>query len=283
MSEGAQEVQGQPQSQPSGEMIAGKFKAVEEFEKGFSNLATEVGIPPPKKLFGKDGSYEDLPAAVAAYKALESVHGKVKSKPQEPKAEPKQPTPGDIKIPDSPPPTPDSVDAILAKAGLTSNELTNEWLSKGQLTADQYAKLATAGYPKAIVDAYFEGQKAVASTIVGTWQKSYDEAAKEVGGDDKAKWLVQNARSFVDESEIARLNASLKDPQAVRGAIRELQYLHSKKYGTAGGSIQDGTGGGAGSVTGATSHKELKEIMAGVKRGDKTAIARLAKTDMSKI
>ena len=66
----------------------------------------------------------------------------------------------------------DEIGADLSTKGVDPEALLNEYNSKGELSQESYAKLAEAGYSKAIVDAIIAGQAAAAVLRPYRWQNS---------------------------------------------------------------------------------------------------------------
>jgi len=108
---------------PAGEstLLAGKYKTVEELVKGYKNLESKLGAPPP------------APAA---------------------------PAPAGTPAPAGVVPPIDAA-AAVKQAGLDFEALNAEYAANQTITDESYAKLEKAGIKRDIVDAYIEGQKAL--------------------------------------------------------------------------------------------------------------------------
>lgn len=151
--------------------------------------ATPPSDPPtedrPQWLPEKFKSPEDM---AKAYAELESKLGK-----------PAEPTP-----PADPTATPpaDQVADELATKGLDLNNFSQEFNTKGELSAESYDKLEKAGYPRNIVDQYIDGQKAQAAL--------YESEVKSIAGGDKG---------FAEMVDWAKANLSPADIQAYNNAI----------------------------------------------------------------
>lgn len=128
---------------------------------------------------------EDL---AKSYKELEST----KSKPAEEK-KPDEATPANQ----------DEASKALEAKGLNFDEFSVEFLQKGELSAESFAKLEKAGIPKAMVDQYIEGQKALAVR--------YEADVKSVaGGDDGfAEMVTWAVAGGVSKDEIAAYNRAI--------------------------------------------------------------------------
>lgn len=151
--------------------------------------ATPPSDPPtedrPQWLPEKFKSPEDM---AKAYAELESKLGK-----------PAEPTPP--ADPNATPPS-DQVADELANKGLDLTDFSQEFNTKGELSAESYDKLEKAGYPRNIVDQYIDGQKARAAL--------YESEVKAVaGGSEKFSEMVDWARANLSQAEIDAYNRSV--------------------------------------------------------------------------
>lgn len=137
----------------------------------------------PEWLPGKFSSVEDL---AKAYAELESKLGtpKVDTPPVAPVA-----------------PTVDATKELQAK-GLDINSFSAEFAATGELSADSYAKLATAGYDKTLVDNYIQGQ-AARTALFAT------EVKASAGGDEGYVQMITWAQSALSPAEQAAFNKAM--------------------------------------------------------------------------
>lgn len=125
-----------------------------------------------------------------AYAELESKIGKAPEKSPEEKP---------LEIPDPAKASDEEVSQTLTERGLNMDDFSNEFSQNGELSADSYKKLEAAGIPKATVDLYIEGQKALST--------QYESTVKsEVGGDENYIQMVTWAKSNLTPSEISAFN-----------------------------------------------------------------------------
>ncbi len=128
----------------------------------------------PAWLPEKFKSAEDM---VASYKALEAKLG---TTPAPAAAAPAVATPvkagAALEVP-----APEAAAAAVANAGLDMGALQSEWQTNGgDLKPETYASLEKAGIPKAMVEGYVAGQKALAA--------DYDSSAyATAGGQEKSE------------------------------------------------------------------------------------------------
>lgn len=165
----------------------------------------DEGTPPPTEPTTEDRpqwlpekfkSPEDL---AKAYAELETKLGKpAESQQADPNANPST----------------DQVKDELATKGLDLSEFSNEFNSKGELSAESYDKLEKAGYPRNIVDQYIDGQKARAAL--------YESEVKSVaGGEQSFSEMVEWAKANLSPTEISAYNAAIDsgDPNIAKLAV----------------------------------------------------------------
>lgn len=110
----------------------------------------------------------------------------------------------------------------LASKGLDLAVFSDEFSQKGELGPDSYEKLEKAGYPKAIVDQYIEGQKALAA--------NYETEVKSAaGGADKFAEVSTWAAANLPVSEIEAYNRAIdsKDMETAKLAVAGITAKYS--------------------------------------------------------
>lgn len=115
----------------------------------------------------------------------------------------------------------------LSEKGLDFSEFNAEFSTKGELSAESYAKLAAAGFDKQIVDNYINGQKAVMA--------QYETAVtSEVGGSEKYSEIVSWAKANLSDAEINAYNAAVSsgDLAQAKLAVLGLSAKFSKAVGS---------------------------------------------------
>jgi hypothetical protein len=151
----------------------------------------------PQWLPEKFKSPEDM---AKAYAELESKLGK-----------PADPTPP---VDPSATPPADQVADELATKGLDLNNFSQEFNTKGELSAESYDALEKAGYPRNIVDQYIDGQKAQAAL--------YESEVKSIAGGDKSfAEMVDWAKANLTPAEIQAYNNAIdsRDPNQAKLAV----------------------------------------------------------------
>lgn len=116
-------------------------------------------------LAGKFKSVDDL---VSSYKVLESKLGQGKSEDpqdeQQPQDEQKQDAPAEDETPDPYGPV---VSGAMQQAGLSADEVSDHYFKNGSLTDDHYAALEKAGFTRDLVDVYLAGVQSKAAEAAG--------------------------------------------------------------------------------------------------------------------
>ena len=234
------------------EKLAGKYETPEALDKGYRELHKAAGlgeIPADKSLVGT--VFTDAKAQAAAYSALESLYG---GRTKTPPTDDNKPVARDDSLsikPEAPVDTPADIGAILTKAGLDAGEVTEEWRTKGALSAKMYQALGRSGIPKVAVDAFMHGQQAVAELYTQRVTSAVTEAEKIAGGKDQLAVLRSWALANIESGRLARLNAQVdSDPGFYPDMVRLLAADYSSKNGNKGPGLSTGSatgsrGGGA--------------------------------------
>jgi hypothetical protein len=138
---------------------------------------------------------------------------------------------------------PTTADEAVEAAGLDMGKLTEEYDSIGGLTDDSYAALEKAGIPKATVDQYIEGQKAL---VAQAQTEAYSLTDGKEGYEAMSAW----AKANLSAEELTNYNTQVNSTNAkVRSmAIRGLHAQFSADSGEGkplvhGGATTGSTGG----------------------------------------
>jgi len=129
----------------------------------------------------------------------------------------------------------------VESAGLSMDTLQAEYDSTGELKEESYEALAKAGVNKEYVDAFIEGQKAIADQIS-------NEVKSTVGGNERYNEIVNWAKGGLNPEEVTAYNNAVNsnDLNAVRLAVAGLQ----SRYEAANGRDPELVAGKAGSDAG---------------------------------
>jgi hypothetical protein len=115
---------------------------------------------------------------------------------------------------------PKTADEAVEKAGLDMGKLTEEYDTNEGLTDDSYAALEAAGIPKATVDQYIQGQKALVS-------QAQNEAYSLTDGKEGYEAMSGWAKANLSAEELSNYNTQVNSPNS---KVREMAIrgLHSQ-------------------------------------------------------
>lgn len=146
----------------------------------------------------------DESAAKAAAQAADSAPQQQQQPPAEPEKKPEE---------------------ALESRGLDLAEFSNEFAEKGELSAESFEKLEKAGIPKSFVDAYIEGQKALANQL-------RSDVFAAVGGEQQYQTMLAWAQAALTKAEQDAFNkATLGSREEVMLAVNSLKGRFEGAYG----------------------------------------------------
>ena len=139
--------------------------------------------------------------------------------PQDPPAEQE-------KKPEEPPKAAEEKAAeALESRGLDLAEFSDEFDEKGELSAESFEKLEKAGIPKTFVDAYIEGQKALANQL-------RSDAFTAVGGEQQYQTMLAWAQTALTKAEQDAFNKATRGSrEEVMLAVNSLKGRFEGAYG----------------------------------------------------
>ena len=180
------------QSTQSVEGLPEKFKSVEDLAKSYSELEKKLGEQTPKQ--------EEVDPVSAT-----------KLKEEAPKQE------NSLEI---------AEDAV-ENAGLNFDTLAQEYAEKGQLGDESYKALEQSGIPKAYVDQFIAGQKAIG-------EQQTNNVKTMVGGEDAYNEMASWASKNMSEGEKKAYNAAVNsaDMDTVKLAVDGLRAKYQAANGT---------------------------------------------------
>ncbi len=186
----------QPDQQPE-KLLAGKYKTEDELNKGIIELLKQKG------------SLEDV------YKALEKDQGKLKSQSQS-----TDNTGSETTQPDK-----TNVEKVVENVGLDFDVLAGEYNEIGSLSDESYQKFEKAGIKREIVDAYIEGQKAIA-------ERNQDLIYQTVGGAENYQAMIDWAVANLSPKEKSAYNNAINgDTEQIKLAVEGLSARYVKANG----------------------------------------------------
>jgi hypothetical protein len=177
---------------PRPEGLPEKFKSVEDMAKSYSELESKLGA--------QDKSYENETSQPEP-----KQESKTESKPE-----------GDLEI----------AEKAVSNAGLNMETLQNEYNEKGQLDDKSYESLEKAGIPKSYVDAFINGQAALA-------KQQGDEVKAVVGGEESYNKIASWAAENMTEGEKKAYNDTVngRDVESIKLAVAGLKAKYDMANG----------------------------------------------------
>ena len=143
-----------------------------------AETTTEEKVEQPnEKILGKFDTQEDL---IKSYQELEKKISQPKTEDKGLEIEAK-------------------AEEAVAKAGLDMTALQSEYDTNGELSKDSIDKLTSVGIDKSIIDAYIDGQAALAQNIE-------TDIKNTVGGNEQYKGMMEWAKENLSAEEISAYN-----------------------------------------------------------------------------
>ena len=156
-------------------LLAGKYKSVEELEKGYKELQNKLsqGKPEPEA-------------------AEEVEEGEAQSEPESRSAKEIY---GDL------------VGSRLDEAEIDFTDMNSRWQQSGELTTDDYSQLDEAGFNKEMVDAYLAGLNYQAAKDSALTMQQVNEVKASVGGEAEYAAMAEWASKNLSAEDLAAYNS----------------------------------------------------------------------------
>lgn len=211
------------------EMVAKGEAAVQAGQTHRDPNADQPGVP--KKFMNEDGSV-NVEAMAKSYSELEKKLGQPKPQNQTQEDPQKSLQVEDKATEDQPktetPQVENELQAreLVTSKGIDFDALTQEYNSLGGLTPKSYEALEKAGIPKETVDAYVQGQYALAEKFEG-------EAMDMVGGRETYKEMAEWARTNMTPGQLQAYNNAVasRDPDVIKFAVGALKAQYESANG----------------------------------------------------
>lgn len=196
-----------PKTDDRPEWFNEKFKTVEDQAKAYNELE--------KKLGAKPKADDEVDPAVAAAAAADAEADAA--------AAALIPDSEDVK----------AAKALTTAAGLDFDALSASYAKNGKLDDAEYAALAKAGHPKALVDSFIKGQQALATADEGRVEATRQSVFTTVGGEQNYAAMVEWAGENFTEAEITVFNNSVNgvDTNATMFAVKALKAQYEAAEG----------------------------------------------------
>jgi hypothetical protein len=182
----------------------------------------------PEKFWDAAKGEVNVEAMAKSYVELEKTRTPAQEPAKEPAKEPAQADPAK------------AAEAVAA-AKLDMSTLQQEFQAGGKLSDDSYAKLAAAGFDKAVVDAHIAGQVALA-------QQRDSEGFNLAGGQESFGKMTAWAQTALAPADIEAFNSAVTGtPAQMKQAITALKAQYEAAVGkdpalVSGGSAGDNSG-----------------------------------------
>lgn len=186
------------------QLLAGKYKSVEDLEKAYKELQTKLSQRPGDSV-EDDGEVDDS------------------DEEEQPEAGNAKEIYGDL------------IGGRLEDAGIDFDDMNTRWQQSGELSSDDYGQLQEAGFTKDMVDAYLSGLQYKAAQDTAMTVREITAIKQEFGGDKAYGEMLQWAADNLSPDEVEGFNqivtSPTTSPSAVRMAISGLQARYSSANG----------------------------------------------------
>ena len=186
----------------------------------------------PKKFLNEDGSV-NVEAMAKSYSELEKKLSQPKAQATTPTDEPKEAPKQDKPTEDSPKETPKvenegQARELVTSKGIDFDGLAREFSASGNLSEETYTRLEAAGINKDTVDAYIQGQVALA-------EKYQNEAMDAIGGKEAYQAMAEWAKDNLAPGQLKAYNQAVAsyDMDTVNFAVQGLKAQYDKANGAA--------------------------------------------------
>lgn len=192
-----------------GQLLAGKYKSVEDLEKGYKELQSKLS----QRVQPTDST---APADEAE-----------QSDEQEPDDEPAEPS-GDAKEIYG-----EFIGSRLEEAGIDFGSMNTRWQQTGELTGEDYTQLEQAGFTKDMVDAYLSGLQYKAAKDSDLSAQQVAAVKAEFGGEQGYAQMLEWAAENLSQDEIDGFNTIVNGSNmpAIKLAISGLQARYNQQVG----------------------------------------------------
>lgn len=190
----------QEQGDDSEQLLAGKYKSVDDLEKAYKELQSKLGQQQVDE--GEDGEVvEDQPESEDKPSAAE-IYG-------------------------------DFIGNRLEEAGVDYSDINARWQQEGRLSEEDYASLEGAGFSREMVDSYLTGLQYRTSQDSALAAQEVTAIKQEYGGEAQYNRMIEWAGNNLSQEEINDFNQLINTQPigAVRLAIAGLHARYTSAEG----------------------------------------------------
>lgn len=151
----------------------------------------------------------------------------------------------------------DAAAELLATHGISYKDLCAEYTANGELSEKSLASLNKAGFPKALIENYIEGQQSRLEASFGSYIK------KAAGGDKQYETICQWAANNLSEAEIHRYDKAIEtnNLDTALTALEGLMLKYEKANGKAPEIIRGKAPARQAAIKGFNSMEEMADAM----------------------
>ena len=151
----------------------------------------------------------------------------------------------------------DAAAELLATHGISYRDLCAEYTANGELSEKSLASLNKAGFPKALIENYIEGQQSRLEASFGSYIK------KAAGGDKQYETICQWAANNLTKAEIHRYDKAIEtnNLDTALTALEGLMLKYEKANGKAPEIIRGKAPARQAAIKGFNSLEEMADAM----------------------
>tara|TARA_R100000152_G_C6700309_1_gene129977 strand:+ start:43 stop:843 length:801 start_codon:yes stop_codon:yes gene_type:complete len=174
------------------ELLAGKYKSVEELEKGYQELQQKLSkgeSAEESEITESDSEQEEANA--------KEIYG-------------------------------DFIGGRFEENGINFQDMNTRWQETGELTTEDYGELESAGFTRDMVDSYLSGLQFRQTQDTQLATQQIMEIKQEFGGEAEYNNMIEWAGKNLDQGEIDAFNNMIRTPNKdqIRIAIAGLQSAY---------------------------------------------------------
>jgi len=198
---------GEQEEEPA-ELLAGKYKSVDDLEKAY------------KELQAKLSRGESLPPETEDNSATDEEGDTTDEEDDKPTGNARE-LYGDL------------IGGKLDEAGIDFQDMNTRWQQTGTLEAEDYDQLAEAGFSRDMVDAYLSGLQYKAAQDTALSVKEVASIKESLGGETEYNRMIQWAASNLSPDEVEGFNQIINTQpmSAVKMAVSGLHARYSAAEG----------------------------------------------------
>lgn len=191
------------ESPSEGELLAGKYKSVEELEKAYKELQTKLGQGAKAAPASTEADEDDQSEAEQADDITEAPAGNAKEIYGE------------------------FIGSRLEEANIDFSSMADRWTQTGKLDDGDYGQLEEAGFTRDMVDAYLAGLNYKAAQDSQLTVKEITAIKEQYGGEAQYNAMIQWAADNLPKDEQEAFN-QVVNTQPLNVAKLAIAGLHAK-------------------------------------------------------